>query len=44
MYALGAYLSKDPVHIASLRVQDWVRVLLVIAIVVLVIVRVLIGI
>lgn len=43
MYALGAYLSKDPVHIASLRVQDWVRILLVIAIVVLVIGRVLVG-
>jgi hypothetical protein len=43
MYALGAYLSEDPVHIASLRVQDWARVLIAGAIVILVILRVLIG-
>jgi len=43
MYALGAYLSKDPVQIAGLQVQDWARILIVGAIVILVIVRALIG-
>ncbi len=43
MYALGAYLLDDPVHIASLQVQDWARILLVSAIIVLVLVRLLLG-
>mgnify|MGYP000940665637 FL=1 len=33
MFASGAYLSKLPGHIASLLVQDWMRVLIVIVIV-----------
>jgi len=43
MYALGAYLSEDPVHIASLRVQDWARILIAGIIVILAIARTLMG-
>ncbi|MBU0495183.1 MAG: hypothetical protein KKB13_25345 [Chloroflexi bacterium] len=43
MYALGAYMSQDPVHIASLRVQDWARILVIGVMILLVIARVLLG-
>jgi hypothetical protein len=39
MYAAGAYLSGQPAHVASLLVQDWLRVLIVGAIIVGVVLR-----
>ncbi len=43
MYALGAYLLDDPVHIASLQVQDWARLLIVGSLIALVIARALLS-
>jgi hypothetical protein len=34
MYAAGAYLASLPTHVGSLVAQDWLRVLIVLAIVI----------
>lgn len=39
MFAAGAYLRPKPVHIASLRTQDWLRVFLILTILVSVLLR-----